>query len=186
MGNVGKQKTLDPRLHHQDGTHRETARTSRGEELEWFDGHIGAHLRRHEQEQMTNTTERNWTEPIGELSMAWATEIAKQFPTQTSIKPYTPLVLPPDRHAAMIEYTLIREKDSRVIKILTYVKVCLRDWEDRREIDIQVYSPTGGGCGGMSTSWVTAATDGSSELEAVLREVGTWAWDHRLNVANQI
>jgi hypothetical protein len=135
---------------------------------------------------MTKTTERNWTEPIGELSMAWAQEIAKQFEAEVTVEPYTTLVLPPDRHGAMITFTVNREKDSKKVTILTNVQVCVQPWDDRREVRIQVYSPTGQGTGGVDTRWVTGAADGSSELEAVWEEIGTWAWEKRLEVADQI
>lgn len=140
---------------------------------------------------MSNTTERNWTEPIGELSMQWAQEMAKQLPTETTITAYTPLALPPDRHGAMISYTVIREKDDRAINILTYVTACVRPDSDkspfaRREIHVQVYSPTGGGTGGIKTLRGITAADGSAELASDLRVMGEWAWAQRLDVANQI
>src|SRR5690348_11474832 len=137
---------------------------------------------------MPKTTERNWTEPIGELSMAWAEEMAKQFPTETNIIAYTPLDLPPDRHGAQVSFTLIREKDNRVVNICVYVKALVKDWDAspfaQRVIEVQVYSPTGGGTGGVTTTRGITAADGSAELAGDLRVMGEWAWAKRLEVAD--
>lgn len=139
---------------------------------------------------MTNSTERNWTEPIGELSVAWAHEIAKQIPGEyeVHVKPYTTLVLPPDRYGAMISYVLERPKDGRRVKILTHVNVCVR-YDDQREIEVQVYSGSGSGTGGFSRRWLAPANsvgNCGNYTEALLEAIGVWAFSKRLEVAAQI
>lgn len=57
MGALKDEKTPDPRLHHEDGTHRSTARTANGQDVEWFDNHIRVHLELHENEREVRETE---------------------------------------------------------------------------------------------------------------------------------
>lgn len=142
---------------------------------------------------MTETTERNWTEPIGELSMQWAKEIALHFPTdyEVSVKPYTTLDLPADRYGAMISYHEYKDGktvESGMAKILTHVNVCVR-WDDYREIGVQVYSSTGSGTGGFSHRWLAPADSvlGCGDYTtALLEAIGAWAFAKRLDVLAQL
>lgn len=142
---------------------------------------------------MTSTTERDWTEPIGELSMQWATEIRRQFTGPNAVAvTISGYYLGADAKAsdevygAMIEYDEDRPRDLKTVTILTYVQVCVRPWDGRREVRVQVYSPTGQGTAGVSMAWETEFADGSPELAASLAEIGAWAWEKRLEVAAQV
>jgi len=42
---------MDPRLHHEDGTHRTTARTANGRELDWFHDAMLKHLAAHAEQE---------------------------------------------------------------------------------------------------------------------------------------
>lgn len=48
MTTIGKGQ-LDPRLHHPDGTHRESARSALGSDVTWFEEHFRQHLATHEE-----------------------------------------------------------------------------------------------------------------------------------------
>lgn len=139
---------------------------------------------------MADTTERNWTEPIGGLSMQWAREIAQQIPGEyhVSIKPYTTLKLPADRYGAMISYVERQPGDRKNVKILTHVNACVRH-DDQREIRVQVYSSTGSGTGGFSHRWLAPANTvlGCGDYTvALLEAIGVWAFMKRLDVVAQI
>jgi hypothetical protein len=49
VGAIGKYGKADPRLHHPDGSHRTTARTSNGAEVDRFERAIKRHLEQHEE-----------------------------------------------------------------------------------------------------------------------------------------
>jgi len=137
--------------------------------------------------------ERTWSEPIGELSMQWAHEIAKQITDwyAVSIRRYTTLELPSDRHGAMIEYHEFRDGEtaqSGSVKILTHVNVCVR-WDGAREISVQVYSGHGQGTGGLSRRWLAPADDPQDNeiyVMPLLEAIGVWAFSKRLEVARQV
>lgn len=58
-------KAANPRLHHPDGTHRDSARSANGSEVDYYDSHIRQHLAEHEAE--TAAKDSAATPPLGEV-----------------------------------------------------------------------------------------------------------------------
>lgn len=143
---------------------------------------------------MTDSTQYNWTDPIGELSRDWAHEIAKAIPDDYSVtfKPWSPnrSAMADGRHGVMIEYSEWKDGETAAsgsVKILTYVAVCVRH-DDTREVGVQVYSGTGSGTRGVSRKWL-APRDGRDEetyLGPLLEAIGVWAFAARREVAARI
>jgi hypothetical protein len=67
MGATGRSTTPDPRLHHADGSHRTTAASANGRELDWFHTAMPRHKAEH-QEQDAAQTVSVWTKNTSE---AW-------------------------------------------------------------------------------------------------------------------